>query len=127
LPLTLALASLAAAAGCGSGNDRAAVEQVVSDISSYTGKDVDAFMDRVTDAYLRSSNLTREDCAANPEVCVGEPTSVQFKSVDVTGDRAIVDGAFTSSSRNVELRLLLVKVNGAWKLDGVQTVSGASP
>jgi len=125
--LVVALAGLAAACGGdgeGSEEDRAEVEQTIRDLAAYGAEDIDAFLEQVTDNVLDDFfGFSREECRQNAADCVGEPSEVTaIKDLKVSGDEAEAELTFTGEeegeSFDEKFRVLLIKEEGVWKLDG---------
>ncbi len=128
LGAVLALASLLAIAcggdGGGSAEDRAEVEQAVTELASYGAGDVDAFLERVTDNFLKTfPGYTREECRDNAQECVGDPSEViLLVKTKVSGDTATTEGTFSSGDEEggeETFLVSLVREDGRWKVDAV--------
>ena len=136
----LAIAALALFAACGDDDDDAtgddggddggsdatevaAVEDVITDLAGYTGEDVDAFLERVTDDFLTNvPGMTREECQADADTCVGEPAEgVTFENTTIAGDTATTEATFTDTEGvDHPATVYLVKEDGQWKVDNLE-------
>lgn len=127
LPLTLVVAISAFAVACdggggGSAADRQEVEDTVRTLAGYSGEDVDAFLELVTDNVLENFfGFTREECRDNAQDCVGDPSeSASLANTKVSGDTATTEGTFSFDGDEETFLLSLVREDGVWKLDGLR-------
>jgi hypothetical protein len=106
----------------GSEEDIAAVEEVVKALVETDPTDpdqVDFFIAHVTDEVMETFfGTTKKDCAAAPEDCIGEPTTVaRFEGTTVSGSDATTtvydseEGVFTT---------LLVSEGDTWLLNEIR-------
>jgi hypothetical protein len=131
LTALLALLALGTLAACGDdddgggdgGDDAAEVENVLLQLATADGADIDYFLDHTTDDFIDSlSGMTREECEADPDTCVGEPADdATVENVAVDGDTADADLTFIDQEGEFTLAVGLVKEDGLWKADSFST------
>jgi hypothetical protein len=136
LALVALVAFLALAAACGDDDDddgggddgdatadpalAAEVEEVATQVLTTDPTDeaaVDFFLGHVTEGFVGYLGYdTAEDCAANAEDCIGEPTGVaSLEETAVDGDAATT---IATSTEGDVISLSLVRENDLWKIDG---------
>ena len=132
----LAIIALGLVAACGdddddggSAEDKAAVEQAVTEVASYSGEDIDAFLERVTPNFIESfTGFNEEECRANADECVGEPAEgVTFENTSVDGDKATTEATFADGEDSISFKIALINEDDRWKVDTLGPVSQDIP
>jgi len=111
--------------GGASAEEIAAVEQLFTQVFESDATNADFFFEHVTDNLIENVLFsTREDCVANAEECIGEPSPVESVSDTVIdGDTATL----TVTSDALTLQVGLVREGDVWKVDSAQALSDEVP
>ncbi len=123
-----AVSALALACGGGGGDtDKQDVEDVIRKLGAAGPSDIDYFIDHVTANALHTVVGTDEaGCRADAAACIGKPSTVTIKSTTVSGDTATVRADFKSGSDTKSYEIGLVKENGTWKIETLNSPTATS-
>jgi heme/copper-type cytochrome/quinol oxidase subunit 2 len=118
-------------AACGDDDEGASaeeiqsVEDIVTQVFESSPDDADFLFEHVTDNLLETVFFTsREDCAANAEECIGEPSAVEsISGTAIDGDTATTTVVSDFGPSEVGL----VRADGVWMVDSLQAGSDELP
>jgi hypothetical protein len=102
-----------------------AVEDIIRQLFAATSADADFVFAHVTDNLLETAFFsTREDCMANPEECIGDPSTVESVSdIAIDGDDATATVVLDFGTFTVGLK----REDDVWKGDSLLAMSDVIP
>jgi hypothetical protein len=117
--------------GDGDDGDSAEVEAAIQAvIDAWNGKDVDAFLAAVTDAFLQEEfEVSRADAAEELGGFIGDPpiTLGEFSNTQVSGDTGSTEAVVYFANAGAPNRLSVVREGDVWLLDATEQVVGEVP
>jgi hypothetical protein len=118
--------------GDGGDNEAADVEATIRALTdAWNGKDVDAFLALVTDAFLQEEAglATREEAREQFSEFIGDPPEeiIEISGIEVTGDTATAIRDAKEGNLLTRTRGNFVREGDAWTLDSVENLAAEIP